>query len=148
MANDDWHLVLESTHEAVRIFARIEVEALTRKVIHRLQRVHSSGIFGDDYIYKTLWDEYCHEAQNGPHELLENAWEMTIATVLDDVVEQVPRHSAVLLSIHAAWELDEHDAAKMLGSVWPDGIKRLVQDGLGEKAGMRKLHHLGPWRDC
>jgi hypothetical protein len=46
------------------LYARAEFEALTRRVIYRLQRSKASGIFGD-YGYKTLWGEYCHEVQKG-----------------------------------------------------------------------------------
>ena len=142
--DEDWHSVLEGTHAAVRAFARIEIEALTRKVIHSLQRLRSSGIFGDDYLYKSLWDEYCHEVQDGPHAMLEGASNLNIDPFLDHVVEQVPHHVGVLLTIYAAWELDEHDDANLVGPVWPDVIKRLVRDSLAKKAGMRSLHHLSP----
>ena len=43
---EDIHL--EDTHKAVRAYARTEFAGLTRKVIHRLQRIEASGIFGDD----------------------------------------------------------------------------------------------------
>src|SRR5262245_12814589 len=109
MSDENWHLMLERTHKAIRDFARVEFEALTRKVIHRLQRIDASGIFGDEYVYKTLWNEYCHEVQEGPHEPLESAWDLTITAVLDDIVERAPSHTRVLLSLFAAWELDEDD---------------------------------------
>jgi len=147
MSEDDWMRLLESTHEAVCDFARTEFAALARKAIHRLQRIPASGIFGDDYIYKTLWDEYCHEIQEGSHELLECAWEQSLETVLDAVVENIPGHSAVLLSVFAAWDLDEQDDPALIGAVWPAGIKRVLHEGISEHAGMRNLDHLGPWRD-
>ena len=60
MSDETRWMILESIYEGVRSYARIEFAALTRKIIHRMQRVEASGIFGDDYIFKTLWDEYCH----------------------------------------------------------------------------------------
>lgn len=147
MSDAERLLVLEDIDAAVRDFARAEFAALGRKAIHRLQRINASGIFGDDYIYKTLWDEYCHEVQEGPHDLLEYAWDQTLETVMDDVVERVPRHVAVLLSIFATWELDEEDDPNLVGSVWPEGLKRVLQAHLAEQAGMRNLHRLGPWRN-
>ena len=147
MSDDAWYKILEDTHKAVRVFARIEVEGLSRKVIHSLQRQHSSGIFGDDYIYKTLWDEYCHEVQEGPHDALESAWELTIGQVVDDIIERIPRHVAVLLSIFAAWELCEGDEPELVGSIWTDGLNRVLQRQLAEDAGVRNLHRFGPWRN-
>jgi hypothetical protein len=147
VSDDEWRLILDGTHEAVRDFARAEFAALARKAIHRLQRINALGIFGGDYIYNTLWDEYCHEVQEGPHDLLECAWDQTLETVTEYVVERVPRHVAVLLSIFAAWKLDEEDDPNLIGSVWPNGIKRVLRDRLAEQAGMRNLHRLGPWRN-
>ncbi len=83
----------------------------------------------------------------GPHDLLESAWELTITPFVDDVIERIPRHAAVLLSIIAAWELGEDDAPYISGSLWPDGIRHVLQDRLAEQAGMRSLDHLGPWRN-
>jgi hypothetical protein len=57
--------------------------ALARKVIYRLQRLDASGIFGDDHQHKTLWDEFCHEAQWGPSDdQIDSAWGMTIRPFL------------------------------------------------------------------
>ena len=60
-------------------------EAYARKVIYRLQRIKASGIFGDDFNHKTGWDEYCYEVQQGPHTLLEQAWDHQIGTLLTGV---------------------------------------------------------------
>lgn len=147
MPDDAWDEIFESTHKAVRVFARIEIEALSRRVIHRLQRRHLTGIFGDDYIYKTLWDEYCHEVQEGPHDALESAWELTIGQIVDHVIENIPHHVAVLLSIFAAWELCDADEPEFVGSIWPDGLKRVLLGQLAEDAGARNLHRFGPWRN-
>lgn len=117
MCDESWRTVLESAHEAVLTYAQAEFDALTRKVIYRLQRFKASGIFSDDYAYRALWDEYCHEVQEGPHDLLQWAWEQTIKPFVDDVIERTPRHVAVLLSIFAAWELDDRDEPSVVGSV-------------------------------
>ena len=52
MSGANWSTVLENIYKEVRAYARIEFAALTRKVIHRLQRIKAAAIFGDDYIYK------------------------------------------------------------------------------------------------
>lgn len=97
------------THTAVLGFADAAFAALARKTVFQLQRIKASGIYGDDFRHKTLWDEYCHEVQKGPYELLDDAWEMTLGRILEEVVTAVPRHEAVLLTIAAIWELDEPD---------------------------------------
>jgi hypothetical protein len=148
--DDEWLAVLEATHASVLAYARAEFDALGRKVIHRLQRIKASGIYGDDYNYKTLWDEYCHEAQEGPTELLTWAWEATILPLLDDVVERIPRQVAVLLSIAALCELDERSTNWVLhegndewiGVCWPDGIREVVHSRVRKEAGWRDLSRL------
>jgi hypothetical protein len=141
MPDESWRIVLESTYEAVRAYARVEFAALTRKIIYRMRRCKASGIFGDDYAYKTLWDEYSHEVREGPHELLQCVWQDTIRVFIDDVIEQVPRHAAVLLSVFAASELDCHDEARIVGSVWRDGLRNVLRASLASEAGSRRLDH-------
>ena len=147
MTDENWDAVLENTHKAVRAYARIELEGLTRRVIYRLQRIAASGIYGDDYAYKSLWDEWCHEVLEGSHDLLDDAWTQTLCPILDDVIDRLPRHAAVLLSVFAACELDEDNDLDLIGSFWSDGVQRVLQAELDRHAGMRHLDHLGPWRN-
>ena len=89
------------THAAVLEFSSASYLSLARKVIFRLQRIDASGIYGDDYRHKTLWDEYCHEIQEGPYDLLENVWDVTIDPIVVEVVKAIPREEALLLTIGA-----------------------------------------------
>ena len=86
MTDESWYTALENTHEAVLAYARIELKGLTRRVIYRLQRINASGIYGDDYAYKSLWDERCHEVQEGPHDQLDSAWTQILCPIVDDVM--------------------------------------------------------------
>ena len=97
------------THAAVVEFARNAYLKLARKIIFRLQRIDASGVYGDDYCHKTLWDEYCHEVQEGPYMLLEAAWDATIDPLFDAVIESIPPKEATLLTIGAAWDLDRSE---------------------------------------
>ncbi|MEC9344631.1 MAG: hypothetical protein VYB54_00285 [Pseudomonadota bacterium] len=117
---------LEKTQAAIRVFARREFQALGRKVIYRLQRIGPSGIFADDLRPRTLWDEYCHEVRHGPHSQLDSAWEQTLTPVLDDVLDRVPRETAVLLTIHASWDADMENDPQMLGSVSREGLRDML----------------------
>jgi hypothetical protein len=78
-----------SMHDAVLKFAAARYEMLARRVIFRMQRMEAIGLY-DDYRHKTLWDEYCHEVQEGPDYLLESAWHATIDGFVDSVVERFP----------------------------------------------------------
>jgi hypothetical protein len=91
----------------VLCFSEERYAALVRKVMFQLQRAVATGIYGDNYEYNSLWDEFCHEMQNGPHEWPEGAWKATIDPFIQVVVDAVPRHEAVLLTIGAIWNLDE-----------------------------------------
>lgn len=145
---DDYLGALESVYAAVRKYARPELDGLIRKAIHRLQRIPASGIYGDAYVYKTLWDEFCHEVQEGPFDLpglfggsTGVAWDEIIASHVNDLIEHTPRPAAVLLSTFAVWELDED--TKLLGSFWPHGIARVLKSGLDDQAGARNLLRFG-----
>lgn len=141
-SEESLEIELSATREAVSSFAAIEHEVLVRKAIYRLQRMHASGIFGDQYSYKSLWDEYCHEVQEGPHDLLDQAWEQTLEGVLDSLIESIPRHVAVLLSMSAAWDIELEEESRPMGAVWADGLKRLLRSRLTQEAATRNLANL------
>lgn len=140
-------MLTQRISQAVRSYARIEIEGLTRRAIHRLQRIEASGIYGDGYAFKSLWDEWCHEKQEGPHDLLDSAWEQTLSPIVDELLDSIPHHAAVLLSVYAAWELGVEDDTTLIGSFWPEGIRQVFRDRLDREAGGRRLDHLGPWRN-
>lgn len=136
------------THSAVLRFAEAAYASLARKAVFRLRRIRASGIYGDDFRHKTLWDEYCHEVQEGPHELLEPAWDMTLDPILDAVVQDVPLHEAALLTIGAVWDLNEDDAEPQGGiSVCPDLICRNLKRVVAEMASARDMTCFDPLRD-
>jgi hypothetical protein len=80
-------------------FAQARYSALARKLVFQLQRIKASGVYGDDYRHKTLWDEYCHEVQEGPYNLLDHAWDRTLTPALSAIVDAIPRYEAALLTI-------------------------------------------------
>lgn len=85
LTSDTDQQYLRTLRSALIRFERERVEALARRAVYRLQRIHASGIFGEDYRYRSLWDEYCHEVQHGLHDTLDWAW----ASVIDPVVAEV-----------------------------------------------------------
>jgi hypothetical protein len=96
-----------------------------------------------------LWDESCCEVQNWPHELLEHALETTIGPLVDDVVEAVPHPEAALLTIGAAWALDEHEL-ELEGdlTVVPDLIRRNLREVVAELAAARDMSRFHPSGPC
>ena len=136
-----------STHKAVLQFAEKAYEGLARKVIYGLQQIDSTGIYGGDYRYKTLWDEYCHEVQNGPHDLLEVEWEHTFYSILDSIAETIPPHEGALLTISAAWELDKDDVEMTSVCVAPDLIRENLKRVVDRIAGRREMWRFAPSND-
>ena len=67
-------------HNAVR---RGPLRRLMRTTIWHLRRISASGIWGDDYAYRTLWDEVCHEVQEGPFDMPAADFLPTLSTAFD-----------------------------------------------------------------
>jgi len=129
----EWIDVLERTHEAVRKFARIEYSTATRKMIHRMRRFPASGIYRDEFKHKTLWEEYRHEQDNGPSEpLVFMGWNETLKPYFDEVLKSFRADTAILLSIYSVWELE--GTLEICGSIWPDGIKEMLEEFLAREA--------------
>ncbi len=59
-----------------------------RRLARRLQRISASGIYGADYHYRSLWDEFCHEQQNGPY-FEEGTWNETLSGLIQTEVERL-----------------------------------------------------------
>lgn len=141
MSDGAWLAIMEKTQQAVYDYARAEIRSLARRAVHRLQRMEPSGIYGGDYRYKSLWAEYRHEVQEGPCEQLEAAWDDVLTKTLNEIADSIPRQTAVLLTILAAHDIDEHEGTDLIGSVWKEGIVRLLLEELADEAGGRALVH-------
>jgi hypothetical protein len=128
----EWTETLERTHRSVRAFAHVQFNDYARKIRYRMQRFPASGIYGCNLQHKTLWDEFCYEKQNGETDDLRPAWEQTLGPYLDEVIKSIPTETAVLLSIFSCWELE--GALELCGSVWPDGMKEVLEKSLVDEA--------------
>ncbi len=128
----EWTNALERTHEAVRKFARDELDTYTRKITYRMRRFPAVGIYGGQG-HKTLWDEYRYEQHNGPSDpQIVTAWVETLRPYLDEILESIPGATAILLSIYSVWELE--DSLEICGSNWPDGIRDVLEKSLSREA--------------
>ena len=94
-------------------FSDARVQALARKVIHALQRMPASGVFGDDYRFKSVWDEYCREVQEGPHPMLEAAFDQAIDPMIAWQVDQLDESERQLLEIALVEGAEEWGAIAM-----------------------------------
>ena len=96
------------TFDAVQEYARSTFASLARRTVFKPSRIPATGLF-EDFRHKSLWDEYCHEVQEGPYLDLESSWDFTIGRVLDEVISAVPVHEQKLLTIGAKWSLESED---------------------------------------
>lgn len=139
-ASDPKSVELEKTHDAIRKYASIEFDALTRRVINRLQRFPAVGLQGGGGNYKTLWDEFCNEVQYGPSDdEIVDAWNFDLSRFLDDVIERLPDHIPPLLSIYAAWFHDDQWEPESIGYVSHDALRAELNERLRNVAGERNL---------
>ena len=144
MTDDEWHEYLDEAHNAVLKYGEVEFQGLVRRAIYCLQRFPASGIYGDGFAYKTLWDEWCHEVQEGPHDLLESAWDHTLSTFLKGVIDRIPAHARELLCKYAQWELSLGSGRELEDLPESESVLELLRDRVSETAGNRNIDHLQP----
>lgn len=112
------------THKAIRNYSKTRFSALARDASAQLEQFEATGIFGDDYKHRTLWDEYCHEIQEGPHGPLKFAFDTTVVPIVQAIVEAIDNPEAILLTIGARWHLDEDQGTDREVVATPDQIRR------------------------
>lgn len=136
------------THRAVRDYSRGRIAVLAREAVVQFEQFDAPGTFGDDYKHRTLWDEYCHDLQEGPHnDLLEAAFAEVIDPVVQAIVGSIAEPEAILLTIGARWHLDEdHEVDGDVVSV-PDLIRRNLQDAIKTLAILRDMSEFDPWSE-
>jgi len=139
MKEESWEATLGYTYAVARAFGRIEFDSLARRVIHRLQRITASGIFGDNCTHKALWDEYCHEVQHGSHDMLADAWGLTLRPFVDDIIGRTPTHVAAQLSIFAIWDSEGEFIGADSASIYPDATRTAVLQRLSSMARSRSI---------
>lgn len=127
---------------SLREFFKAEIDRLVRSVVYRLQRTKASGIYGDDMGHRSLWDEYCHEVQHGPHAQLHHAWTVTLNPIIEDRIDKSPHHIVVLLSIHARRFDDSVSGDRSGPFLWVERLREEVASALASVAAWRDLTRL------
>ncbi|MBS7537329.1 hypothetical protein [Ancylobacter lacus] len=139
--------ILEATRHAALQFAALRFGQLTSRLIWRLRRIPATGIFGDDYTCRTLWDEICVEVQDGPFddglfgdpdetELpgVSSASDSTIAPFLRTSIDALPPQEAVLLTLWAIDDWDQREQAETAGTVNIDAMMTMLRTLLSREA--------------
>ena len=78
----------EPAQPAVFNLAEEIKQRAARRLVHRLQQISASGIYGSDYRHCSLSDEFCHEQQNRPY-FDEDVWDETLEGLLQAEVERL-----------------------------------------------------------
>jgi hypothetical protein len=139
------------THKAVRNYSKARFATLARGAMVELEQIEATGIFGDDYKHRTVWDEYCHEIQAGPHGPLKFAFDTTVVPTVQAIVEAIDNPEAILLTIGARWHLDEDQGTDREFVATPDQIRRNLEDAIETLAMSRDMSEFeplaeeGPW---
>ncbi|QRM42818.1 hypothetical protein [Rhizobium sp. BG4] len=124
----------------VRLAAEYNQRAAGR-IVHALQRQHASGVFGGDYDHKSLWDELCHDAQNGPHFEDDEPWDSILAPLLQKEVERLTAAEFEVLWLAAIPDVDDLATAFRDAGV----IKEEFRSALLQRAGERNLERFEVW---
>ncbi len=123
-------------------FAAVRFGQLTSRLIWRLRRCPASGIFEGQFTCRTLWDEICVEAQEGPFDIPESfglpdmssAFEMAIDPYVRASIEALPEHEAALLTLWAIDAWDDEEQAEIAGAVSEDALVQTLAAMLRQEA--------------
>ena len=128
---------------AISAYANNRYAALARRTIHALSQFRALGTFEID-AYNSIWDEYCHEVQHGPHDdLLDDAWDSLIDPVLMAIIEALPRTECVLLTLGANTIVGDRQDERHLGDwVCHENIRQAVARELRGVAINRDLERI------
>lgn len=100
----------EAAQSAVFNLAEELKQRAARRLVHRLQRISDSGIYGDDDRYRSLCDEFCHEQQNGPY-FDEDVWDETLEGLLQAEVERLTPGEFEIVWLASVPEVDDFKTA-------------------------------------
>jgi len=141
MASSSAHYDLESAAQSTlfRLAAEYNQRAAGR-IIHALQRQHATGAF-DEYEHKSLWDELCHDTQNGPYFDDYVLWDSVLEPLLRKEVERLTAAEFEVLWLAAIPDVEDLvPAPRDAGE-----IKEEFRSALLQRAGERNLERFEVW---
>lgn len=124
----------EAAQTAVFNLAEEVKQRAARRLVHRLQRISGSGIYGSDYRYRSLWDEFCHEQQNGPY-FDEDVWGETLEGLLEAEVGRLTPSEFEILWLASLPEVEDLKNAPRSQTE----VRRLLRAALEAFASTRDL---------
>lgn len=139
MAEDPDKQELGVFRDCVRKHNSVEFDKLARKVTYHLQRLDSSGIFGDDFGFKSIWDEYCHYNQKGPVDMLEDAFDSVVDPIIQEITNKVPEHQLRILSLETHLSPTFDLSEESMGSIDLYAIERTIRSLLVQQATDREM---------
>lgn len=132
--------LLDCLEKAILSFADERIGSLAGSVQHELQKIPASGVWGMGF--KSVWDEYCYEVQEGPTPQLRGAFEATVDPMLDYALSRLPDTEAVLISFAADASDPSSEPRDWIGgdpTIAPDIMRRLLRESLDSLAIDRDL---------
>jgi hypothetical protein len=133
--------------KALRALADARYSKLTDKLVWQMRRIPANGLY-EARKHNTLWDEYCHHVQHGPHGISQSAWEQSVGALAFALAEELPPEEARILTISALWHFDEEDSAtfgKDGVSICRSSISRRLESLLSDRAGSRDMSRFDLW---
>ena len=131
---------LEAAQTAVFNLAEDLKRRAARRLVHRLQRISTSGIYGDDYRRRSLWDELCHEQQNGPY-FDKDVWDETLKGLLQAEVERLTPGEFGIVWLASVPEVEDLKTAPRVQA----GIRRELRADLEAFASRSDLERFEVW---
>jgi hypothetical protein len=107
--------------DAAQRFADARFTALAAVIVDRMKETERTEIYGDVRNFRTLWDEYCYEIQEGPFDnpgremvggpsdLMTAMWNPTVDSWIAGDLEAMPNPEVLLLRAVAERQSDEEE---------------------------------------
>ena len=130
----------QAAQTAVFNLAEEVKQRAARRLVHRLQRISASGIYGDDYRHRSLWDEFCHEQQNGPY-FDEDIWGDTLEGLLQSEVERLTPGEIEIVWLAALPEVEDLKTAPRSHAE----VRQEFRSALENLASTRNLERYEVW---
>lgn len=130
----------EAAQTAVFNLAEEVKQRAARRLVHRLQRISASGIYGGDYRHRSLWDEFCHEQQNGPY-FDEDVWDETLEGLLQAEVERLTPGEFEIVWLASLPEVEDLKTAPRVQA----DVRRELRAALAAFASTRDLERFEVW---
>lgn len=137
--SDEMARLLGSVEHVIVEYAEERVPPLARSVRLQLSKMKASGAWA--IAFKTVWDEYCYEIQEGPTPL-RSAFDLTVNPYLDQALARLSGPEATLVSFAAKVgdpSVDLGDTVNCGLGVAPDDLRQLLRHALDELAINRAL---------